>query len=468
MDIKVPDKVKFILKTLNEEGYEAFIVGGCVRDMYRNTLPKDWDITTSAKPLEVKKLFKKTLDTGLQHGTVTVMLDGEGFEVTTYRLDGDYSDHRHPEEVTFTSDLVEDLKRRDFTINAMAYNETTGVVDCFNGLEDLKNGIIRCVGNPEDRFEEDALRMLRAIRFASQFDFVIEENTYKAIKRKAPNLQYISAERIKVEFDKILLSKHPKKLIDAYESGITKVVLPEFDEMMITRQENPNHIYNVGPHTICAIESLDYVLDNSDKIFDKDDILYNIKANEKDRLILKWTLLLHDVAKPLCKTMDDNNIAHFKMHDVVGCKKADEILQRLKSDNYTRNLAILLIKYHDYRFTNKMIPLRRALSKIGTDNIKYLFIIKICDVMAQNPDTHKEKFEDLRVSREKMKIIIDKADCLTVKSLNIKGNDIMNISGKNGREIGECLKFLLEKVIDNPEDNNYDKLEELTREYFKL
>ena len=246
MKIQLPDKVQTIIETLTAAGYEAYAVGGCIRDCVLGRLPNDWDITTSATPEETKCLFAKTFDTGIKHGTVTVLLEKEGFEVTTYRIDGDYEDGRHPKEVTFTASLEEDLRRRDFTMNAMAYNEQTGLVDIFGGIRDMEAGMIRCVGNAEERFTEDALRMLRAVRFSAQLGYRIEDGTKEAIRNLAPGLKRISAERIQTELVKLVISEHPDYLRTAYETGITKQILPEFDLCMETPQNNPHHCYNVG------------------------------------------------------------------------------------------------------------------------------------------------------------------------------------------------------------------------------
>ncbi|HOO28114.1 MAG TPA: CCA tRNA nucleotidyltransferase, partial [Lachnospiraceae bacterium] len=246
MQIRLPDKVKSIIRTLQDEGYEAYAVGGCVRDSVLGRIPEDWDITTNAHPLQIKALFRRTVDTGIQHGTVTVMIGKESFEVTTYRIDGEYEDSRHPKEVRFTKTLAEDLRRRDFTINAMAYNEETGIVDVFGGLSDLEKGIIRAVGNAEERFSEDALRILRAIRFCAQLNYSIEEKTEAAVKKLAKTLANISAERIRTELLKLLLSQSPEKLSIAYETGVIAVILPEFDHMMRTDQNHPHHCFNVG------------------------------------------------------------------------------------------------------------------------------------------------------------------------------------------------------------------------------
>lgn len=254
--IILPEKVSAIIRRLQSAGYEAYAVGGCVRDSLLNRVPVDWDITTSARPAEVKALFEHTVDTGIAHGTVTVLIDREGFEVTTYRIDGDYEDSRHPKQVEFTPLLSLDLSRRDFTINAMAYNNEAGIVDLFGGIQDLKNRVIRCVGDPDSRFGEDALRIMRAVRFCAQLGFEIEPTTLSAVASHAFELSRISAERIRVELTKLLLSDHPELLLTASKTGLTAVFLPEFDQMLATPQENPHHIYDVGMHTIKALSYL--------------------------------------------------------------------------------------------------------------------------------------------------------------------------------------------------------------------
>ena len=296
MQIQLPDKVHKIIDTLEAAGYEAYAVGGCVRDSVLGRKPDDWDITTSAKPEETKQLFPRTIDTGIRHGTVTVMLDKEGFEVTTYRIDGDYEDGRHPKEVTFTASLEEDLKRRDFTINAMAYSERHGLVDIYGGLADIEAGVIRCVGNAKERFTEDALRMMRAVRFSAQLGYRIDEGTRKAMTELAPNLQKISAERIQVELIKLVTSPHPDYLRIAYETGITAQILPEFDLCMKTVQNNPHHCYDVGEH-----------------------ILHSMLVVKEDK-VLRLGMLFHDIGKPQTMTVDEKGITHNKKHPVVGAE----------------------------------------------------------------------------------------------------------------------------------------------------
>lgn len=290
VEIQLPEKVKFIIDTIMEAGCEAYAVGGCIRDFILGREAADWDITTSASPLLVKELFRHTIDTGIKHGTVTVMLGKEGFEVTTYRVDGKYEDGRHPESVTFTASLKEDLKRRDFTINAMAYNEQSGLVDEFGGLQDIENKIIRCVGDAGERFTEDALRMMRAVRFSAQLGYEIEEKTSAAISKLAERLRLISAERIAVELTKLAVSPHPEKLRTAWETGITKIILPEFDRCMETEQNNPHHCYSVGEHILKSMQEI---------------------RPEKG---LRLAMLFHDIGKPETLTEGPEGISHFHGH----------------------------------------------------------------------------------------------------------------------------------------------------------
>ncbi|MEG1992382.1 MAG: CCA tRNA nucleotidyltransferase [Acetivibrio sp.] len=447
MHITLPEKVEFIINNLIAHGYEAYGVGGCVRDTYLGKAPKDWDITTSAKPETVKELFQRTIDTGIQHGTVTVMLDKEGFEVTTYRIDGEYEDSRHPRNVEFTCNLKEDLKRRDFTINAMAYNSKEGLVDIFDGIGDIQRKLIRCVGNPLERFEEDALRMLRAIRFAGQLGFSIDGATREAIIEKAPTLKNISAERIRVEVDKLLRSKQPELLKEASKTGMCKVFLPEFDRMLQQEQNNPYHIFSVGNHVLKAVWELNQYWEEQGL------------EDEKHHSILCWTMLLHDVAKPFCHTVDKEGIDHFYGHGEAGAAQAKNILRRLKFDNASIDLTVRLIKWHDYRFTPKAIKVRKAASKIGPDIMEDLFLVQRIDILAKNPERKKEKTEQLNEIMEIYKDILKKQQCLTLKELAINGKDLIEEAGiPSGPKIGETLTFLLNYVLEYPEKNQREIL----------
>lgn len=442
MKIQLPEKVNTIISTLHAHGYEAYAVGGCVRDSILGREPDDWDITTSATPLETKALFKRTFDTGIEHGTITVLLDKDAFEVTTYRVDGKYEDSRHPKEVTFTRSLKEDLLRRDFTINAMAYNDEEGLVDIFGGISDLKNKTIRCVGNAEERFGEDALRILRAVRFAAQLGFEIEKETQKGIVKLAPTLANISAERIQVELVKMLVSPNPELLRKAYELGITKVILPEFDEMMMTTQETPHHKYSVGEHTIKAIEMI-----RADKV-------------------LRLTMLLHDVAKPQMKTIDGNGVAHFKMHDIKGADRAKAILRRLKFDNDTLGKVTRLVQYHDYRIPAEPKRVRRAMNKIGEDLFPYYLEVRRADTMAQSEYLREEKLQNIQEMEMCYQDILEKRECVSLKDLAISGSDLIADGMQPGKEIGIVLNKLLEMVIENPDLNTKETLLTLRKTMF--
>jgi tRNA nucleotidyltransferase (CCA-adding enzyme) len=457
MKIQLPQKVDYIINQLIIHGYEAYAVGGCVRDSILGKEPEDWDITTSATPLEVKKIFRRTIDTGIAHGTVTVMMEKEGFEVTTYRIDGEYEDNRHPKSVEFTANLVEDLKRRDFTINAMAYNSEDGLVDVFGGLEDINLRMIRCVGSAFDRFDEDALRILRALRFSAQLGFTIEKETMEAIREKAANLCNISAERIRVELNKLLLSNHPDKLIEAYKAGITKIILPEFDIMMETEQNNFNHLYSVGVHSIKAIQLLD--LPEGEHPFTGE----GVKFNQKEKLILCWTMLLHDVEKPSCKFFGEDGVAHFYGHQEKGAHTAKKILRRLKFDNETTDTVVRLITWHDYSFTLKPSKMRRAVYKIGDDIMELLFEVKKSDILAQNPETWEAKVKHLNEAMVLYREIKAKDECVGLKMLAINGKDLIEIGYKPGVIIGETLNQLLEIVLESPELNHKNTLIEIAK-----
>ena len=440
--IILPEAVKKIINVLQSAGYEAWAVGGCVRDSILHREPDDWDITTSARPEQVKVLFHRTVDTGIQHGTVTVLMDRVGYEVTTYRIDGEYEDSRHPKEVTFTASLQEDLRRRDFTINAMAYNEEEGIVDHFDGMGDLERHVIRCVGKAQERFDEDALRILRAVRFAAQLDFTIEEQTRLAIERQAELLNDISAERIQVELTKLLLSKHPERLRTAYELGVTAVVLPEFDRMMQTEQNNIHHMYSVGEHTLRVIEQ--------------------VPAQKA----LRWAALLHDVAKPVTKTTDEKG-DHFYGHNEAGVELARQILTRLKFDNATIDRVKRLVYWHDYAMgaSIKLRTFRRGLSKMGADLFEDYICLKRADILGQSTYMRQEKLDRLDVLRDYYTQIIEENQCLSLKDLAVTGKDLITELGMQpGKEIGTTLHTLLDRVLDDPSLNERNVLLDMARQ----
>ena len=427
MRIELPDKVKQIINCITEAGYEAYAVGGCIRDSILGRVPDDWDITTSATPQQVKQLFRRTIDTGIQHGTVTVMLDREGFEVTTYRIDGKYEDGRHPTEVTFTPNLEEDLKRRDFTINAMAYNEQAGMVDLFGGIQDMEAGIIRCVGDARARFTEDALRIMRAIRFAAQLGYEIESETREAIGELAPNLRQISAERIQVELTKLVTSAHPETMRMVYDTGVAAIILPEFQQIMETAQDDSQHCCSVGEHTLCALQQVE---------------------RKKE---LRLAMLFHDIGKP-----------QFLCHAQASADIAKKIMRRLRYDNDTTNTVYRLVLYHDYGIGEEptRCMVRRAMNKIGEDIFPMLFAVRRADILAQGETFREEKLGRLAKWQELYEEILERKECVSLKTLALTGSDLIALGMEPGKALGEMLHEMLELVLDHPE---YNTREYLTR-----
>lgn len=432
--IEMPPEVKRILRTLEEGGFEAYVVGGCVRDSLLGREPSDWDITTSALPMEVKALFPRTIDTGLKHGTVTIPSSGKNYEVTTYRIDGAYLDGRHPSGVTFTRSLREDLQRRDFTINAMACSDREGLQDYFDGMGDLERGIVRAVGEPDRRFGEDSLRIMRAVRFAAQLGFRIEERTLDAMKRLAPTLRRISAERIAAELEKLLLSPHPGHLRLAWECGITAQVLPEFDLCMETPQNNPHHLYSVGEHTVRSV------------------------MNARPDRTLRLALLLHDFGKPACRTTDAAGVDHFHGHPEAGAVLAGRILRRLKYDNRTIRDVVRLVRFHDRKIRLTAPGVRRGIREIGEDLFPLLLEVKEADLFAQSAYLRRQKLDELEKLRSLYGKIVEDGDCLSLKDLAVTGADLIAAGVPEGRLVGEILEALLADVLDDPSRNRRDHL----------
>ena len=435
MKINIPKSARHIIDVLYSNGYEAFVVGGCVRDSLMGIEPKDWDITTSASPMEIKRLFPRTVDTGIQHGTVTVRLNHTNYEVTTFRIEDDYVDGRHPSSVSFTNLLSEDLKRRDFTINAMAYNDRLGIVDEFDGIGDLESKVIRCVGNPRERFAEDALRMMRAVRFAAQLGFTIDEDTKEAIRELAPTLSKVSKERIAVELVKILVSDHPEEIRTAYQLGLTKVFMPEFDVAMETIQNNHHHMYTVGEHSIVAMQ--------------------HVRSERMIRLIM----LLHDLAKPVVLTTDDAGYDHFVGHQQAGADMARGILRRLKFDNATIDFVYKMIRHHDDRppMDNKAL-VRRRISQIGLENMPMMIEIKRADILGQSQHEFESKMAYVDQLEQAYLEIIEKNYCVNKKDLSVNGNDLIAMGMRPGEEVGVVLDLLFEIVLNDPKLNEREKL----------
>ena len=427
--ITLPPRAAAILKTLQEAGVEAFVVGGCVRDSLIGRVPGDWDITTSARPEEVKRLFRRTVDTGLQHGTVTVMQGKEAYEVTTYRTDGAYSDGRHPDSVRFVSSLAEDLARRDFTINAMAYAPETGVVDLFGGLQDLDARLIRAVGDPAERFTEDALRMLRAVRFSAQLGFGIEPQTFDAIRPLAPRLDMVSRERIRDELNKLLLSDHPDHFEKLAECGITAVIMPRFDEMLATPQYSRFHRYDVGRHTLAVMKAA------------------------PPELPLRLCALLHDTGKVPARTLDAAGGDHFKGHQILSAVFAEQFLKEFRYDNKTADYVLRLIRVHDIRIPPTLPNVRRLLGRIGRDLFPDYLAFSLADAAGKSSYSQEKFAPHYRDTEAAYRRILEAGDPVTVGELAVGGADLIAAGVKPGPAMGEILRRMLEDVQREPSHN---------------
>ena len=415
--IDLPINVKFIMNTLWNSGYDSYIVGGCVRDSILKRNPNDWDITTEAEPNEIIKLFDKVVLTGVKHGTVTVILDKEQYEVTTYRFDGEYEDGRHPQQVKFVKDLKEDLARRDFTINAIAYNERKGIVDYFGGIKDLNKKIIRTVGDPEKRFSEDALRMVRAVRFSSQLNFDIEDETFKSIKRLAFNINKISKERIRDEFNKIILTDFGR-FEELINTNLLEYIIPEMKE-----------IYNyIKKNTFLSMKAIDT------KIYLRlAMLLYRLENIKNKELYLKCN------------------------YNEALAENVQEILKRLRYDNETIKKIVTLITYYDYNFTEEK-SIKRLLNKIGYELTKDLIKIKRADILYEKEKDVREDLISISIIEDKLKTIINENQCFSLKNLNISGKDLIDMGFDKGKKIGEVLEHLLNEVIDDNISNNKAKI----------
>ncbi len=440
--VRIPAAAGKVLKRLHELGFEAWVVGGCVRDSILGLEPNDWDVTTDAQPHEVQAAFRRTIDTGLEHGTVTVRMDGESIEVTTYRIDGSYADHRHPDRVQFTSKLEEDLKRRDFTINAMACSEEDGLVDLFGGMQDLERGIVRCVGDPRERFTEDALRIFRAVRFCAKLGFGLDPATKEAAKELAPTLSLVSAERIRTELEKLLVSPHPEMIRLAWECGITRVILPEFDAEMESIQNNAHHQITVGEHTIRTL-----------------------MASEPDR-ILRLTMLLHAAGKPLCQTIAPDGIYHYHGHAAPGAAVAKQVCERLKFDRATERTVVQLVKNHSLYPETTEEGVRRAVVLIGEDLFPMFLRVKRADIGGQSPAVQEKKFAYMDQVEEIYRRIAARGDCLSLRTLAVTGDDLIAAGIPKGKRIGEILQELLDLVLTDPSKNEKELLLDIVKDRF--
>lgn len=442
MKINIPQNANFIINALKASGYQAYAVGGCVRNALLGLYPHDWDICTNAKPDEMKAVFRDfdTHDFGLKHGTLVVMVEGDAFEVTTYRIDGVYADNRHPEQVTFTDNLTLDLSRRDFTVNAMAYNDDEGVIDPFGGAEDLKNNLLRCVGVPDNRFHEDALRILRGLRFASTYGFAIEPQTAQAIHSNAALLNHIAQERIREELTGILCGKNVEKILDEFRDVIA-VVIPELAETFDFAQKNRHHQYDVWQHIIHSVAAIE------------------------DFPHLRMTMLLHDIGKPRACTVDKNGCNHFKGHQQISAELAKVILKRLKCPVDFTETCLQLIVYHDVRFNGTPQQVKRVLQKLGEENMHWLFQVQRADIAAQSGYQRGEKLAAIDLAEAQFEEILARNQCFSLKNLAVNGNDLIAAGITDGKEIGRVLNALLDGVIDEQIPNEKEALLEKVQQY---
>ena len=449
--MELPREVSDLIDRLEQAGYSAYAVGGCVRDTLLSLHPHDWDLCTSARPEEMQAVFRgeRLAETGLKHGTLTVVIDHHPYEITTFRTDGTYTDHRHPDSVTFVEDVSGDLARRDFTVNAMAYSPRTGLVDLFGGRRDLENRVIRCVGTPADRFREDALRILRALRFASAYDFALEAETDKALRLLAPTLKTVAAERIQAELLKLLCGPGAGRILRAYPDVLT-IIIPEIGPMVGYDQRNHHHHFDLWEHTVQAVENM---------------------PAEPD---LRLTMLLHDTGKPAVCTVDDRGEAHYRGHQAASAVIAERVTDDLRCDRKTRDRVIRLVRYHD-------IPLRtdsgavnldrsfllRRLNRFGEEDFRALILIHRADRIATGHSPRER--EDRRMAERiaALDALLAEKPCFTLKDLAVNGNDLQAM-GLKGPAVGDALKQLLDAVMDGKIPNEKAQLNEFVTKFIKI
>lgn len=424
--MNIPQGPDEILNRLTAAGFQAYAVGGCVRDSILGTVPGDWDICTSALPEETEACFSdlRVVETGLKHGTVTVIFQGVPYEITTFRSDGNYLDHRRPQQVSFVRTLKEDLLRRDFTMNAMAVGLDGEIQDPFGGRQDLTDGIIRCVGNPDTRFTEDALRILRGLRFASRLGFSIAPETAAAMERNKNLLSYVSGERIYKELTGILVGTYAQSVLEQY-GGVLAAVLPEIQPSMGFLQRNPFHNRDVWQHTLEAL------------------------GKSGPDPIVRWALLLHDLGKPDCFTLDDRGIGHFYGHPQRSMELAEQILDRFHGDKKTRDTICLLVRDHDREAPATIKNARRWIARYGRDNVRLLLEVKRCDCLA-HVDTPKTRtrYNNLMEMTRLIRECLETEQCFSVRDLPVKGGDVMALGVPAGPQVGRILERLLDGVLD--------------------
>ncbi len=443
LQFQLPPQVTKAMEILNRNGYECFVVGGCVRDTLRGTTPHDWDLTTSAKPEQMQQCFAgyHTIETGLQHGTLTVMMEHMPLEITTYRIDGAYTDHRRPDRVSFTDSVTDDLARRDFTVNAMAYHPQCGLVDPFGGAADLEKKRIACVGNPAERFDEDGLRILRALRFASVLDFTIDAQTDAAIRAQKELLQHISAERILVEMTKMLCGQAAERLLLAYPEVIC-TVLPQLQPMVGFDQQNPYHVYDVYTHSC------------------------KVTAAAPATPILRWAAFLHDSGKPHTFTKDERG-GHFYGHAQISEEIARQVLHQLKSDRKTLDSVITLIRHHDTVFSGNAKQIKRIVNQIGDTLTEQLILLHKADVSGQAEHLRAERIQASDALLRILDELRQQNACMTLKDLQISGKDIIAMGVCEGRIIGDCLKAVMNDVLEERLPNEREILLAAAKDYLQ-
>ena len=435
MHFEIPDGARHILQTLNSAGYEAYLVGGCVRDLLRGVEPHDWDICTSACPEETERCFagERIVETGLKHGTVTVLVDGEPYEITTYRTEGPYSDSRRPDYVRFVPDLEEDLARRDFTMNAIAMDPQGDLRDPFGGAKDIGSGLIRCVGRPDRRFREDGLRVMRALRFAAVFGYAVEGRTAQAVHENRAMLDRVAAERINAELRKLLVGKGAGDVLRQYPDVFCQF-WPQLGPLVALEQNDPWHCWGGWEHTIHALE-----------------------AAPAD-VTLRLAMLLHDIGKPACRSTDEKGIDHFYGHPAVSAQLADQMLRALKFDNKTRERVALLVERHDARLRPGSQAVRRWLGRLGPEAFFQLLEVERADNMGQDLEKVRDRLDELGEIGAKAERILTERQCLTRKDLAVDGRDVIAAGVGPGPEVGRILEGALEQVLNGEAPNERSAL----------
>ena len=433
--LKLPEGAAFVLRRLRDSGFQGYVVGGCVRDSLLGRVPKDWDVCTDALPEEMQRVFcgQHVIETGLKHGTLTVMYNREPYEVTTFRVDGEYTDHRHPDEVRFVKNVVDDLSRRDFTVNAMAWNPDVGLVDAFGGQEDLQAGLIRCVGEAEKRFSEDALRIMRALRFASTYGFAIQADTAAAIHRLKDTLADVAAERIRVELAKLLCGPGAGEILREY-ADVVFAILPQLALMQGFDQRTPYHAYDVWEHTIRAVES--------------------VPPTE----VLRLTMLLHDSGKPAAFTVDENGVGHAYGHQKISVELAEQVLSYLRVDNATRDRVLLLVEHHDWPLSTERTLLKRRLNRLGEEALRQLIDVQQADAMGKGTEAPADIRVRMEGIRRALQELLDEQPCVTLKDMAVNGRDLMAEGIAHGKQLGEMLAWLLNEVINDRLPNEREAL----------